>query len=169
MTSEMAELKAMAEIASIFAGLEEEEIQRVLRWVNEKYRMRLGASAFAAAGSMASITVEKKEFADLPALYDVAKPTNGLERILVGAYFYQVVKGEADFDSQSLNNQLKHLGYPSSNITRDMASLVSRSPKLAIQTRKDGTTLQARKKFRLTMEGVRAVEAMLSKGGTQNT
>jgi hypothetical protein len=169
MTSDMAELKAMAEIASIFAGLEEEEIQRVLRWVNEKYRMRPGGTAPTAAVNVPGLTAEKKEFADLPALYDVAKPTNGLERILVGAYFYQVIKGEADFDSQSLNTQLKHLGYPSSNITRDMESLVNRSPKLAIQTRKEGTTQQARKKFRLTMEGVRAVEAMLLRGGAQNT
>jgi DNA-binding MarR family transcriptional regulator len=81
----------------------------------------------------------------------------------VGAYFYQVVKGEADFDSQSLNTQLKHLGYPSANITRDLGRLVDRSPKLIIQTRKEGTTQQARKRFRLTTEGIRTVQNMLKK------
>ena len=165
MENEIAELKAMADIASIFAALEEDEIQRVLRWVNEKYRMKTGGSTTPATLNTPFDTSERRDFADLPALFDAAKPTNGRERILVGAYYYQVVKGEADFDSQSLNTQLKHLGYPSSNITRDMESLVGRSPKLVIQTRKEGTTQQARKKFRLTTEGMRAVELLLSKGG----
>ncbi len=83
---------------------------------------------------------------------------------MVAAYFHQTLKGEPDFDSQSLNSQLKHLGFPSANITRDMERLVGRSPKPIIQTRKEGTTRQARKKFRLTQEGIRAVEAMLKKG-----
>lgn len=165
MENEIPELKAMAEIASIFATLEEDEVQRVLRWANEKYRVRAAGSATATEAAVSTVVADKREFADLPTLFDAAKPTNGLERILVGAYFYQVVKGEADFDSQSLNTQLKHLGYPSANITRDMQSLVNRSPKLVIQTRKEGTTQQARKKFRLTTEGVRQVEALLSKSG----
>lgn len=164
MENEIPELKAMADIASIFATLEEDEIQRVLRWANEKYRARAaGAAAPAAEVGVSTATGEKREFKDLPMLFDAAKPTNGLERILVGAYFCQVVQGEADFDSQSLNTQLKHLGYPSANITRDMERLVNRSPKLVIQTRKEGTSQQARKKFRLTMEGVRVVETLLSK------
>lgn len=165
MENEIPELKAMADIASIFATLEEDEVQRVLRWANEKYRVRAAGSSPAAEVGASTVITDKREFGDLPALFDAAKPTNGLERILVGAYFYQVVKGEADFDSQSLNTQLKHLGYPSANITRDMQSLVNRSPKLVIQTRKEGTTQQARKKFRLTTEGVRQVEALLSKSG----
>jgi hypothetical protein len=161
MELEIPELKAMAEVASIFAALEEEEVQRVLKWANEKYRFRVGSPPPASA--LVSGLAEKTNFSDLPALFDAAKPTNGLERILVGAYFSQVVKGDADFDSQSLNAQLKHLGYPSANITRDMESLVNRSPKLVIQTRKEGTTKQARKKFRLTTEGIRTVDALLSK------
>ena len=164
MDNEIAELKVMASIATLFAELEEDEIQRVLRWANEKYRVRPPGSIGVIDVNAPTAIQEKREFADIPALFDAAKPTNGLERILVGAYFYQVVKGEADFESQSLNTQLKHLGFPSANITRDLERLVNRSPKLVIQVRKEGTTQQARKKFRLTTEGVRAVETMLLKG-----
>ena len=164
MQNEIAELKAMGEIASIFAALEEEEIQRVLRWLNEKYQRKGGITGTATILAPTIGGSEKIEFSDLPSLFDATKPTNGLERILVGAYFYQIIRGEPDFDSQSLNTQLKHLGYPSANITRDMESLVNRSPKLVIQTRKEGTTKQARKRFRLTTEGVRTVEVMLTKG-----
>lgn len=163
MEIELPELKAMADIASIFATLEEEEISRVLKWANEKYRVKTGGPVAKLEEEAAPAATDKREFVDLPALFDAAKPTNGLERILTGAYYHQVVKGEPDFDSQSLNTQLKHLGYPSANITRDMERLVNRSPKLIIQTRKEGNTQQARKKFRLTTEGVRAVETMLTK------
>jgi hypothetical protein len=170
MGREIPELKAMAEIASVFASLEEDEVQRVLRWANEKFRGRGAGPGYSSAASSTSATVteaagegDRHGFEDLPAIIDAAKPTNGLERILVAAYFHQTLKGEPDFDSQSLNSQLKHLGFPSANITRDMERLVGRSPKLIIQTRKEGTTQQARKKFRLTHEGIRAVEAMLKR------
>jgi len=95
---------------------------------------------------------------------DATKPASGLERILVAAYFNQVLNDEGDFGSQAVNTQLKHLGFPSANITRDIARLVNRSPKLVIQTRKEGSTQQARKRFRLTNEGVKAVEGMLKQG-----
>jgi DNA-binding MarR family transcriptional regulator len=161
---EIPELKAMQDLAAIFATLEEDEVQRVLRWANEKYRNKSGTVAMAMADSaLISTGAAARTFSDLPSLFDAAKPTNGLERLLVAAYFYQVIKGEADFDSQSLNGQLKHLGYPSANVTRDMGSLVDRSPKWVIQTRKEGTTQQARKRFRLTTEGAKVVEAMLAK------
>jgi hypothetical protein len=171
MAEEFPELKAMAEIATLFTTLEEDEVQRVLRWATEKYRTRSGGGGSVVGGVSASgtgtvdtIAVDRQAFADLPAIMDAAKPSNGLERILVAAYFNQVTKNEDGFDSQSVNTQLKHLGYPSANITRDMVRLVDRSPKFVIQTRKEGTTQQARKRFRLTTEGIRAVEAMLRKG-----
>src|SRR2546426_7478084 len=169
MASEIPELKAMADIASVFAGLEEDEVQRVLRWAVGKYGGKAGPIGQVGSGAPASTAADlnggrELQFADLPAIIEAAKPTNGLERILVAAYFHEVVKGEPDFDSQSLNSQLKQLGYPSANITRDMVRLVDRSPKLIIQTRKEGSTQQARKRFRVTTEGTRMVENMLRKG-----
>ena len=86
-----------------------------------------------------------------------------MDKILVAAYWFQVVKEEPDFDSLSLNSELKQLGHPSANITRDMVSLVNRTPKLVIQTRKEGNTQQARKRFRLTRKGVKVVDALLAK------
>jgi hypothetical protein len=167
----------MGDVALLFATLEEDDIQRVLRWANEKYRFKAATTVSSAArglGTLDSMFTARPPsapaadspapaFGDLPALMDATKPTNGLERILVAAYFNQIVNGEGDFDSQSVNTQLKHLGYPSANITRDMVRLVDRTPKLVIQTRKEGSSQQARKKFRLTNEGVKMVDAMLKK------
>ncbi|MGC2461193.1 MAG: hypothetical protein WA446_09525, partial [Steroidobacteraceae bacterium] len=79
------------------------------------------------------------------------------------AYFLQKVKGK-ELDSFSINKELRHLGYGASNITSALNSLMARRPQLAIQTHKSGSTQQARKRFRLTNEGLRAVERMLEGG-----
>lgn len=101
-------------------------------------------------------------FASIADLFDAAAPGTGLQKILVAGYWFQVCQSTDDFDSQSLNTELKHLGYPSKNITRDMDSLANRVPKLILQTRKEGTAKQARKKFKLTREGLRIVERLLA-------
>ena len=76
----------------------------------------------------------------------------------------QKEKGEADFDSFTINKELKHLGYAASNITSALTQLIVRKPQLAIQTHKSGSSQQARKRYRLTNEGLRSVERMLDEG-----
>jgi len=43
-----------------------------------------------------------------------------------------------------------------------LTQLIVRKPALVIQTHKSGSTKQARKRYRLTNEGLRAVERMLA-------
>jgi DNA-binding PadR family transcriptional regulator len=43
---------------------------------------------------------------------------------------------------------------------------MARKPALVIQTRKGGSSKQARKRYRLTGEGIRAVEKMIAESGT---
>jgi hypothetical protein len=69
--------------------------------------------------------------------------------------------GESDFDAFNANRELRHVGYEASNITRDFDNLMSRTPSLLLQTKKMGNTKQARKQYRLTHAGVKAVEEML--------
>ncbi len=151
------EIKAMGDIAEALSELEPEVIRRVLKWANEKYQLRPTAGTLQGQ-SIGPVSRVFNEFSDL---FDAASPSTGLERILVCAYWFQIVQGQADFDSQSLNTELKNFGHPSANITRDMDSLINRSPKLVLQTRKEGNSKQARKKFKLTREGIREVERLL--------
>ena len=100
-------------------------------------------------------------------LVDAAQPATGLDRILVLAYWFQVVQEHEDLDAQTINSELKNLGHPSLNITRDMESLIGRVPKMMLQVRKEGTTKQARKRYKLTREGIRAVDRMLGAGNPE--
>jgi hypothetical protein len=155
------EIKAMADIAEALSGLEPDVIRRVLKWANEKYQLKPTGGSQQGGGGNGGSAIANRTFNAFSDLFDAASPSTGLERILVCAYWFQIVQGQADFDSQSLNTELKNFGHPSANITRDMDSLINRSPKLILQTRKEGTSKQARKKFKLTREGIREVERLL--------
>lgn len=159
------ELEAMAAIRDALKPLDAETLKRVLDWANRRFRPPIGSTALGIAdatstGSIDSVQVSAT-FEDLPSLVDAANPGNGLDRILVVAYWFQQILKRDDFDAFAINRELKHLGYPAGNITRDLESLISRTPRLVIQTRKLGSTKQARKQYKLTREGVRAVDEML--------
>lgn len=97
----------------------------------------------------------------LPELYAAASPNSDADRALVVGYYFQKVKGVDNLDSFTINKSLRHLGFAASNITSALNSLIERRPQLAIQTHKSGSSRQARKRYRLTNEGLRAVERML--------
>lgn len=163
-----AEIRAMAAISEALSGLEEEPRARVLRWAAERFALRLPAVTLAERASPAPTPVPQgagsersMAFSSFPDLFDAANPASGLERILVAAYWFQVVQSTDDFDSYEVNRELKNLGHPSGNITRDLSALMARTPRLVLQIRKDGSTKQARKRYRLTREGSREVERML--------
>jgi hypothetical protein len=162
------EIAAMSAITRAFRGLDDETRRRVLHWTNQKYRQPGGITAgeleaIPILGTASENTTQPSDlFKDLASLFDAAQPETGLDRILVIAYWGQVILRGDDFDAQTVNTELKHLGYPSGNITRDLESLINRTPRLVIQTRKLGTTKQARKQYKLTREGTKRVEEMLS-------
>jgi len=102
-------------------------------------------------------------FADFAALYDTARPTSDTERALVAGYWFQVQQNQPDFASQQLNDALKNLGHGIGNITDALERLKDRNPNLVRQLQKSGSSKQARKKYRLTEAGVRALEEMLTR------
>jgi hypothetical protein len=106
----------------------------------------------------------KKEEAgvDLPTTFAAASPENDTDRALVGAYWFQVIKGQADIDSQEVNSELKHLGHGVGNITRAFDHLMAAKPQLVIQTRKSGKAKQARKKYRVTEAGIARVNQLMA-------
>ena len=81
---------------------------------------------------------------------------------MVAAYHFLKHDGLEEVDSFRLNAALTHLGHRVGNITRALTSLIEEKPALVVQTRKEGKTKQARKKYKLTFEGVRKVERMLT-------
>ncbi len=162
----------MGQVAAALKSLEPDAVRRVLKWALERYQPRQGGSGTGTpveAGAMVPETATAaaslpRTFLNLPELFDAAEPETGTDKVLVTAYWFQNFQAPGlEWGSQTINTELKHLGHPSSNITRDLDNLMARKPKLVLQTRKEGTKQQGRRRYKLTREGTRAVETMLSR------
>jgi hypothetical protein len=160
------ELNAMSVIASALSVLEPDTVKRVLDWATRRFVALPVAPAGVASASHEG-TVSK--FDDFPSLFDAANPQTAADKALVVGYWFQVVDGQDDFDGFALNTELKHLGHASTNITRDLDALMSRTPRFVLQVRKSGTTKQARKQYKLTREGIRYVQELLARAHSRET
>lgn len=160
----MAEISAMKKIAEALENLDEHAVGRVLRWAGELHGMRVGTAQHASLqASVAPVGSRiEDQHSELPDFYAACNPGTDAEKGLVVGYWLQYREGAQDFDSQRVNTELKHLGYPIGNITRAFDNLENSQPKLVIQVRKLGNTKQARKRLKLTVEGKKLVEQMLS-------
>ncbi len=143
---------------------------RVLGWILSVHQVDGGkparvvsAAAPAAVGS-ATQNSDPDEVEDLASLYNRANPDTDAERVLVCSYWHQYVQQRPEVTGQEVNDELKNLGHGVANVTVAFNRLKEQRPALVMQVRKDGTTKQARKKYRVTVEGKKAVEAMFRRG-----
>jgi len=164
------EIVAIGKVNEALASLEPAVQQRVLRWAAEKFGVPL-VKIRKPPGSMAEDTGDEDVgngsedaagFADFASLYEAAKPKTDAERALVAGYWLQVIQRNADWDGFSANKELKHLGHGISNITWALDQLINQKPQLVMQTRKSGKARQARKKYKMTGEGVKRVNRMFA-------
>lgn len=172
-TDPLAEIEAMKAVAEALTPLDETSCGRVLRWASDRF----GADIHVAQQPTAPVIeedsqqgeddkkqVSEQSYSDIADLYTASMPGNDPEKALIVGYWFQVIEGQADFDSQRINKELKHLGHGVANITSAMSSLIGRKPALVMQTKKSGNSQQARKKYKLTHEGIKRVKEMLSGG-----
>jgi hypothetical protein len=152
------ELAALRKVQEALSALDEGAARRVIQWASDRYHAGLTASFPAHARSDATMPAIPQDVADL---YHSAAPRTEYEKALVAAYWLHRVRGQSDLDAQQVNGELKQLGFGVRNITVAFADLMRRKPQLAIQTGKAGTSKQARKRYRLTAEGLRVVESMV--------
>ena len=153
------EFSALKIIGEQLEELDDDARGRVLRWALDKFKVTPPGNAEGRSAPSA-ISREHLEAADLPAYFNAAQPQTGPEKaLLVGAWF-QHIQGLTDFESGPVNRELKNLGHQSTNITRDFDELMRRRPKLVVQTRKSGSSKQARKLYRVTIEGLAEVAKM---------
>lgn len=154
------ELKAMTAIAGALNDLDDKAAARVLRWARERYVTTPEPEPVARAGRAAA-RIGADEDEDVASLYTAASPRTDPERALVVGYWFQAHQGMKDFDAQRVNAELKNMGHGVGNITEAFTRLIERKPQYVIQTRKSGTSRQARKLYRVTNEGIKRVQAML--------
>lgn len=162
MEDAMKEIEAMRQVAEVLAELEEDAVERVLRWAAGYRNVVLGSVMKTATqhddedrNGMSSRGFER--FSDL---FDAVDPTDNPRRALVAGYWLQHVGGADSFTGREINDLLKALGHELSNVTVAFNSLQGGSPKLARQISKAKGTA-GHKRYRLTDAGVNRIDALL--------
>jgi len=160
----MKELDAMQAIAKAFEDLNNDEIKRVLKWALDKFEIKTEDIHEAETNEKPSSAQEEQldDFDSIADFYYKISPSTDAEKALTVGYWLQEIEGSNNFDSYSVNSELKHLGHQVSNITRAFNQLMDKNPQLAVQTQKSGNTKQARKKYKLTTAGIRHVNETLT-------
>jgi hypothetical protein len=164
------EVTAIARVNAALVGLPPEVQHRVLHWANQKFGVAQAPAPPAPRKPPASEHGEEpggaaeQGFPDFASLYDATNPNTNADRALVAGYWLQVVQGNADWTGFDANKELKHMGHGTDDITGALTQLIDSTPRYVLQTHKSGQARQARKKYKVTHEGVRRVKQMISGG-----
>ncbi|MGF1594617.1 MAG: hypothetical protein ACFCUW_15150 [Kiloniellaceae bacterium] len=102
-----------------------------------------------------------RDYSSFAEIYDAAQPRSNADKALVAAYWLQVCQGTDSFEGFAVNKELKHLGHGITNITTAIDALRGQKPALVLQLKKSGKSRQARKTYKITVTGIKAVEAMI--------
>lgn len=158
-----AEIAAMSAVAKALEPLDELVRRRVISWAASRFGLPTAPSKSLgiereAVPAGESARVEFESFAEL---FDAADPKTDKDRALVAAYWAQICQSQATFPAQTLNASLKDLGHGLSNVTVALDGLKDEKPALVLQLKKSGISKQARKTYKLTVEGAKRVRQML--------
>jgi hypothetical protein len=168
-----AEFAAMHAVFNALEPLDDDARSRVVNYIiarmeiaaNTAHIDRTATPVDRAREEEATLRKEEAEapkYGSFAELSDAAQPKSNADKALVAGYWLQVCQGAESFDGLSANKELKHLGERVGNITNAIDSLKSQKPALALQLKKSGKSQQARKTYKLTVAGIKAVEAMIN-------
>lgn len=162
----------MRQVAASLDPLQEDARARIIAWAAAKYGVRVhGTQGLTTSAGRVSDTAPQSvrnpealldEFGSLAEFFDAADPGIESEKALIVGLWMQKRDGMDTFDSAAVNRELKHLGHGVGNITAAFNDLMTRKPALAMQTAKSGNSQQARKKYKITRAGEKAVAEMLA-------
>jgi len=170
MSSENADLEitAMSAISSALTPLEHDQQARVLRWAADRFSVRdikndiASTSVFDDTAALDPPEETVPLYSSVDELFESGVAKTNMHKALLAAYWFQVIQGGGTFQSFTLNAALKNMGQGIPNITDALGSAEAHKPALVMQTGKTGKARQARKTYKLTTAGVKAVDALLS-------
>ena len=174
-----AEIKAMSSLVEALEPLDEAARQRVLRWAAERFDVSLSVHRQKTTKQQRGETGEPEDehdenaenengpnsFETFAELLSAAAPSTEADKVLVGGYWFQVIKGQKELHSFRINKELRHTGHAIDKMAREFDRLIDKKPQLAIQLKKSGKTAQARRTYKLTDAGIARVKGMLTSKG----
>jgi len=159
------EIKAMGIVYDAMKELSDDSKLRIVNWLTAKFALTKPLTTHKKQpeelndGSYKGTDINSID--SIEDLFSHIDPKGISEKVLVVSSFLQVKDQKTDLTGREINQDLRNLGHGVKNITNAIQSLIDRTPKLMIQTRKAGTTKQAQKKYKVTTEGLKVVREML--------
>ena len=169
-----AEFGAMHAVYKALEPLDDDARSRVFTYIMARFEIAVGVAAIPKEANNAENGIsqegavtgkdeeEAPKYGSLAELYDASQPKGNSDKALVAGYWLQVCQGAENFDAMSANKELKNLGQGLPNITNAIDALKNQKPALALQLKKSGKSQQARKTYKITVAGIKAVEAMIN-------
>ena len=160
------EIEVMNEICVALKTLDNQARQRVLNWIFKRFSSDLQIQTILESRKTTDkdsrSELEIASFQSVSDIFAKARPGKGVDRVLIVASYLQESKGGKELTAREISMQLNLLGHRVRNITATIGSLMHRKPQLMIQTRKEGKTKQAQKRYKVTAEGLAHAKRMLN-------
>jgi hypothetical protein len=176
------EIEAISKCHELIKVLDNEAKMRVIKWLVDKFELTsdLQKGAFSSkTNNYEDVHPEEllllpdkhksnnsnssiADFETVADFFSHVHPSTDHEKALVVAAYLQEKNRLDDLTGGEIQKELKHLGHGVANITTSIGVLEKKKPKLMIQTRKEGKSKQARKKYKVTMEGFNSVKEMMN-------
>jgi hypothetical protein len=175
------ELQAMGLVFESLRNLDSDQQRRVLRWVTDRLESpeptgTVASTATPIVEGPPQMTVEKVETKSMtPDKKDISHYDTVLElfadatakkstsKVLLMAAYLQERHSFKEITSYEINFRLKRIGHKVTNISSLINSLLNRRPHLVIQVGADTHKKQARRKFRVTDDGLKEARSFLNK------
>jgi hypothetical protein len=162
------ELKAMNEISNSIKNLNDDEKNRVIDWIIDRFAIKTKPTLVEPSTTVfsksqeSSVNIEINSFDTVSDILADISPKTMMDRILIVSAYLQNKLNKESLTSQEVNQELKCVGYPASNITVFMKNLIKKKPCLLMQVSQQGKGLGSLKKYRVTTAGFEAVKKMLN-------
>ncbi len=156
------ELEIMGRMKQILEELPNKEARdRVLRWLMDVSELERGSDK----ESSRALETEKVKMSngDFQELFQKVSSKSESEKVLVVGYYLQTRESKEVLRAEEINLRLRNYGHGVRNVTAALRELVNKKPQLVLTFGKSGKSQQAHKKYKLTIEGMKRAEALLSK------
>ena len=175
------EIDALSQVYDSLIGLNHAQIRRIIAWCSSRFGLleekptveatepEMEAPVEPAEASEKPVEIEPEQieptgfmkFNTVKDLFFASDVRNVTSKILLVAAFLHEKDNSKEFSSYEINTRLKQVGDGVQNITNSINKLLDKEPPLLMQTEKMGDTKQAKRKFRITEEGLRIAKNYL--------
>jgi len=166
------ELQAMSQVFEALKSLNNGQQRRIIHWVRDRLSSPEPEIIQPAPAPEAEtikpepeiIQVDKKDLTRFDTVLDLFAESNvkkATSKILLMAAFLQERHNYHEFSSYDVNFRLKRIGHGVTNISSLINGILNKKPALMMQLDSENHSKQARRKFKVTAEGIKVAKSYL--------